>query len=161
MVGGFSFRVDNRNGKGVSFVARLDLLFTPTDRWLERALDGLAERQRVIAHNLANVDTPGYKRLHYSFEDALKQAMQGNTNSLRLTTTHANHIASSGASGRSSIRGTIERSTQTSMRNDGNNVDVEAERVQAMKDQVQYNAVVTQLNMRFAMLKDVIRQGRR
>lgn len=44
---------------------------------LHAALDGLSLRQRVIADNLANVDTPGYRASSVVFEDALRQATSG------------------------------------------------------------------------------------
>ena len=44
---------------------------------LLRALDGLALRHRVVASNLANQSTPGYKRLEVSFEDQLERASRG------------------------------------------------------------------------------------
>jgi len=42
-----------------------------TFRALHSALDGLAERQRAVANNIANVNTPGYRAQRVSFEDAL------------------------------------------------------------------------------------------
>lgn len=44
---------------------------------VSRAMDGLAVRHRVIASNLANQTTPGYKRRDVTFEDQLERAMKG------------------------------------------------------------------------------------
>jgi flagellar basal-body rod protein FlgB len=43
---------------------------------LSSALDGLALRQRTIANNIANVNTPGYTAQRVSFEDALARSVQ-------------------------------------------------------------------------------------
>ena len=47
-----------------------------TSAALSSALDGLALRQRTIANNIANVNTPGYQAQRVSFEDALAQSVQ-------------------------------------------------------------------------------------
>lgn len=136
-------------------------LFGLTDRLLERALDGVAARQRVTAHNIANANTPGYKRYSLSFEASLKQALEGASRRLQGTTTHPRHIAI--GEGRPSLDGpwVIRRDATTSMRSDGNNVDIEAEMTQSIKDQVFYQALVDVVSRRYAMLKDAITEGRR
>jgi len=45
-------------------------------RVIGKMLDGCAERHKVIAANLANAETPGYKRLEVRFEDQLAQAIE-------------------------------------------------------------------------------------
>src|SRR5262249_42315772 len=49
--------------------------FSGTDTYLQAALSGLAARQRTIANNVANVDTPGFKASQVNFEDVLNQAV--------------------------------------------------------------------------------------
>jgi flagellar basal-body rod protein FlgB len=50
-----------------------------TFKALNSALDGLAARQRAVANNIANVNTPGYRAQRVSFEDALATSVeQGN-----------------------------------------------------------------------------------
>lgn len=137
-------------------------LFTLTDRLLERALDGVSIRQRVTAHNIANVDTPGYKRYRLSFEQSLKEAMSRESRpELVGTLTHPRHIP---IGYRGDLLGrpfTAERVMETTMRNDGNNVDIEAEMAQVIKDQIHYNALVQEVSKRYAMLRDAITEGRR
>ncbi|MFH1485716.1 MAG: flagellar basal body protein, partial [Chloroflexota bacterium] len=60
-------------------------------RLLERTLHGLARRQEAIGHNIANVDTPGFKALDVSFEDELLRTI-ARRNSLSLHTTNSRHI---------------------------------------------------------------------
>lgn len=132
-------------------------LFGPTDRLIERALDVVAERQRVSAHNIANVDTPGYKRLSIDFESALKAA-HARTDRLDVKVTHPRHFRTGAGQVESDIA--VSRAWDSVMRNDGNNVDIEAEMAQLAKDEVLYNALVEQVRRRYAMLRDAITEGR-
>lgn len=140
----------------------MDNLFTLTDRLLERALDGVSARQRVTAHNIANVNTPGYKRFTLSFEESLREAVQGSERRrLMGAVTHPRHIPIGEA--KPSLDGpfAVERDWTTTMRNDGNNVDIEAEMTQTIKDQVFYQVLADQVARRYAMLRDAITEGRR
>ncbi len=137
-------------------------LFTLTDRLLERALDGVAARQRVTAHNIANVNTPGYKRHRLSFEESLHQAVEkAERRRLAGTVTHPRHIPIGERSSPLERPFRVERDMTTTMRNDGNNVDIEAELAQLTKDQVFYQALADQVARRYAMLRAVITEGRR
>src|SRR5690606_16746530 len=114
-------------------------LFSITDRLHERSLDGVSARQRVTAHNRANATPPGSKRDTLSFEAELKQALEGSQpKRLRGTITHPRHIPIGEPRTRVDGPFTVRRDTTTTMRNDGNNVDIEAEMAQIIKDQVFY-----------------------
>ena len=54
-------------------------LFDTTQLALERASQGVSLRQRTVAENLANANTPGYRRRDVEFHDALDSAMSGGT----------------------------------------------------------------------------------
>lgn len=137
-------------------------LFSATDRVLERALDGLSMRQRVSAHNIANVNTPGYKRYTLSFETALREAIQSaaTTREIEGVRTHPKHFPI--GQRRDNLAAPLEprRVTDTFIRNDGNNVDIEAEMAQMIKDQVHYAAVAQEAARRYGMLRDAITGGR-
>lgn len=53
---------------------------------LQSALDGLALRQRTIANNIANVNTPGYHAQRVSFEDALAKSVRAGSGAAEATT---------------------------------------------------------------------------
>ena len=53
---------------------------------LTTALNGLSERQRAIADNIANVNTPGYQEKRVSFEDALAKSVSQGSGTARITT---------------------------------------------------------------------------
>ncbi|HEY9745428.1 MAG TPA: flagellar basal body rod protein FlgB, partial [Oculatellaceae cyanobacterium] len=54
----------------------MDLITSLTSQVMHKALDGLSKRHKAIASNLANVDTPNYRRRDVSFEAALAQAVE-------------------------------------------------------------------------------------
>ncbi len=124
--------------------------------YLSKGLDASALRQQVHAHNLANVNTPHFKRSYVEFEEILQKAgIQGKK---MLATTNPGHIA---AQSESVSGGKVVRDGATSMRSDGNNVDVDKEMTQIAMNQLYYNALSQQLNDRLGVLRYVINEGRR
>jgi flagellar basal-body rod protein FlgB len=115
---------------------------------LKRGLDVSALRSKVIANNIANINTKGYKREYVTFEDSLKQSMDN----LALKTD--NHKDIQGGSGYGDIR--IQTDNSDSIRADGNNVDIDNEMVNEGANQLMYNALITELNSRFSMENSVI-----
>lgn len=102
-------------------------------------------RNKVIANNISNINTAGYKRKYVSFEDTL----QNTKKSVRLKTTSEKHISSSNDSGDKRI--ITDNSTST--RSDGNNVDIDTEMVNLTANNMLYESLTTALNSRLAMNK--------
>lgn len=130
--------------------------FDRVDQVLTHVLDALAFRQTLTANNIANVNTPGFKRAAFPFEQHLQQALSS-SNNLPVVRTHPNHLAARGIDYKPSV--VIDR--RTTLRNDGNNVDIERESAQQAKDTLAYQAVIAQLNRRYSALRSVIHDGRR
>lgn len=124
--------------------------------YLVKGLDASSLRQRVHSHNLANLNTPGFKRSYVEFEEILKSAMAGSERSLAVT--RENHIPARGG-GKAEPR--TVKDTATSMRPDGNNVDVDKEMTLLAINQLYYDAVSQQLSDRLGMIRYVINEGRR
>ncbi|MCY6483677.1 flagellar basal body rod protein FlgB [Clostridium aestuarii] len=120
---------------------------------LKRGLDASATREKVIVNNIANVNTKGYKKNYVTFEDTLKESK----NELELKKTNRKHI-SNNDSDYGEIN--IKRDESTSMKKDGNNVDIDNEMVNLAANNLKYNALVTELNSRMSMTKYVITGGR-
>jgi flagellar basal-body rod protein FlgB len=110
-----------------------------------RALDAGALRQQVIANNLANVNTPGYKRQDVAFESKLSHA---------LSARQVLGPAGEGAVGR--VRPEIVTQSGNSMRLDGNNVDMEAENVNSAINTLRYEALTQMVGGYFGGLKAAI-----
>ena len=116
-------------------------LFDNTELGLERAISGAGLRQQVLANNLANAETPGYKRMDVDFHDALAQAMQsGQPASIE------------------SVQFTPQ-ADQTTMRADGNGVDVDVESADMAKNALDYQSLVSVARARIDILKSAMGGG--
>ncbi len=118
-----------------------------------------AERQRVIASNIANADTPGYSARDFNFADALRSAT-GSASSgapLRLATSadtigsgrsDARHIPLDGSGGGdlSDSGSTLGYAVQTQPSADGNSVDLDRERAAFADNAVRYEATLRFIN---------------
>ncbi|PRR70272.1 Flagellar basal body rod protein FlgB [Moorella humiferrea] len=132
------------------------MFMTPALYVLEKALDAATLRQRVIAHNVANVNTPGFKRSDVSFEEKLARAL-GVEPGVELYRTHPGHLPAGGLE----LTPEVVPDNSTTMRQDGNNVDIDREMVDLVQNSLNFNFAVQQLNGRLAMLRYVINEGRR
>lgn len=125
---------------------------------LEKALDASWTRNKVISNNIANVDTPGFKAQKVEFEDFLAQAIDNRA--IKGTITNEKHIPI-GAGSLHNVQMKISQDSTTSMRLDGNNVDIESEMAQLAKNNIQYNALVEKLSGEFSRLRTAINEGRK
>ncbi|MGE5544930.1 MAG: flagellar basal body rod protein FlgB [Bacillota bacterium] len=131
-----------------------NILTNPILLGMEKALDGSALRQKAIAANIANVDTPGYKSLEVSFAEQLRNAMQRPGQVIRLRATDSRHIQLSHSSG---MREVLVTTDDTQIRNDGNNVDIDREIAKLTSNEIYYDAISRCLNDEFNLLRTVIR----
>ncbi len=107
----------------------IENMFNSTSKNIvHKALDGTWQRHQLINENIANVDTPNYKRQDISFERTLKRAMGKNK-------TSAQEIAKVKFP-------TITEQSGLSYRKDGNNVNVETEMVYLAQNQLKYNTLI-------------------
>ncbi|NJD02835.1 MAG: flagellar basal body rod protein FlgB [Ruminiclostridium sp.] len=126
---------------------------------LEKSLDASLLRNEVIAQNIANVDTPGYKKGTVKFEEYLSAALKGSN--FKGFKTHSKHISIGGDNIDSIDIKVTQDYKDLSMRLDGNNVDIEAEMAAMAKNSIQYNTLVQSLNSKFKILKSAINEGRK
>jgi len=110
---------------------------------LFRAMDAAALRQRVVANNVANANTPGFKRSFVSFEEHVRDAItRGNVTP-------------------ASLQPKVHTDRITAMRDDGNNVNIDHEMVVMAANAIQFQALSQQLSDRFSLYRYVINEGRR
>ncbi len=125
-----------------------------------QALTLRAERQRLIASNIANADTPGYVSRDINFAQALRDATGGQTPGVgtvgRLDTTRPGHIAGSGASP-ASANLSYSTASQTSL--DNNTVDMDRERASFVDNAVKYEATLRFVNGSVRTMLDAIKGG--
>ncbi|WP_211230114.1 flagellar basal body rod protein FlgB [Desulfovirgula thermocuniculi] len=132
----------------------LDLFAGTVFTALKKQLDAAALTQRVIAHNVANANTPGYKKLSVSFAEELRRAL-GEDGSLPLLTSDPRHIEAPVALAR--LEPMVVREEGTTMSSSGNNVDIDQEMVNLAANVLVYQATARALGDRLALLQYVIR----
>ena len=123
----------------------------------EKALDAAWLRNEVISQNIANVDTPGYKRSSVSFEEHLESASK--KSGFKGNTTSSKHINFGNSNDNVKIK-VFKDNKNLSMRLDGNNVDIETEMASLAKNDIRYNALVQSISGSYQRIMNVIREGK-
>jgi flagellar basal-body rod protein FlgB len=117
------------------------------------ALKLQSKRMEVIADNMANSDTPGYKARDIDFRTAMAQAGSPDA-PVALATTNSGHIATDPAS--STINGSLKYRTPLAPSLDGNTVDAQQEQAAFADNTVRYQATLSFLSGRFKALMTAI-----
>jgi flagellar basal-body rod protein FlgB len=128
---------------------------------LERSLDTAMLRQRTIANNIANVDTPQFKSKHVVFEELLQQELAGTSGQPKLEAyrTNERHIPFNGTGTLPMPQ--IVSNADNMMQHNGNDVDLEFEMNELAKNQIWYNGLTQLTAGYFQKLRSVIEGGGR
>jgi len=118
-----------------------------------QALALRSERQRLLASNIANADTPGYVARDMNFAQALQQATGGLPAARTLATSQPGHIAGGAAAGAASA---LEFATPSQTSLDRNTVDMDRERATFADNSVRYEATLRFINSQVRMLTSAI-----
>ncbi len=132
-------------------------LYTPGFNALAGALDVLSAKHAVIASNIANIDTPGYKAKKLDFKKALAGSIAGN--SIAMKRSSGKHLRGSAVAGSPSAF--VENQVNNSTRNDGNNVNIDKEMTELAQNSIMYEMATSMIGKRFEGLKYAISEGRR
>jgi flagellar basal-body rod protein FlgB len=121
----------------------------------EQALEVRVKRAEVLANNLANADTPGFKARDIDFKAVLGGQMdaQGGAGTMKMATTNGNHLPHSSMDGPDALL--YRTPSQPSL--DGNTVDTQEEMAEFMKNTLQYQSSFQFLNGKFKSLTSAIR----
>lgn len=117
---------------------------------LDKAADAAWLRNECIANNIANVDTPGYKRQDVDFESVLAREL--GSNCYRDMDDKVHNLKSS----RLNV-GAYTDASSFSYRLDGNNVDIETENVYLAENQLKYEGLLNAINQEFQNLQSVMK----
>lgn len=112
----------------------------------QRVLDVSWERQRLALENIANIDTPGFKAGFGLFEDELRSRLsrlQGRDDVRRSDIREA--ILDT--------RFQVRRSEEESMRADGNNVNMDVEQIEVVRNAFQYQFALRQISDQLSRLR--------
>ncbi|MEK3722157.1 flagellar basal body rod protein FlgB [Paenibacillus sp. FSL H8-0034] len=132
----------------------MDILNKAGFNQMERSLDAATLRQRVIADNVANADTPYFKKSEVRFEELLQQEL--NVSSFEGYRTDPKHFYI-GRPAR--VEAQIVKDKQSTINNNLNNVDIDAEMSLMAKNQLRYNVMVQQISNDIKKARTAI-QGR-
>ncbi|MCM1540021.1 MAG: flagellar basal body rod protein FlgB [Blautia sp.] len=119
-------------------------------RVLDKAADASWLRNEAISNNIANVDTPGYKRQDVAFEAVLKSALgysRYETTDAKVASIRSNRLAPR----------VYTDYANYSYRLDGNNVDIDNENVMLAENQLKYQGLISSINQEFANLQAVMK----
>ena len=119
---------------------------------LKSAADASWLREEVLTNNIANVDTPNYKRQDVEFTTYLKSALEQAGTPASTLTQKVNEANLSGITTR-----TYTENTTLSYRMDGNNVDLSTENAELAAEQINYNALIDSMNNEFTRMKAVLK----
>jgi flagellar basal-body rod protein FlgB len=114
-------------------------LFDLTTQLLEQAMIGSSARQRALAANIANANTPGYRRQDVDFQATLSARLAGGVDGIARTAFAPSPDPGAGA-----------------VRADGNTVDFDMEMAELAENTLDYQALVSVQRARFQILQNVI-----
>ncbi len=118
---------------------------------LDKAADAAALRHQVLSNNIANDDTPGFKRQDVAFESELKKALGKATDNTNIDKRVGNIKTEQ-------LKANIYTDMEGySYRLDGNNVDIETENVKLAENQIKYQGLLDSITQEFNNLKTVMR----
>lgn len=113
-------------------------LFDTTQLGLERAVSAAGLRQSTLAGNIANANTPGYRRRDVDFHGALSAAMQAGPDAVKQVAVTARTVPGS------------------AMRADGNSVDIDVESASLASNAMEYEALVSVARGRIDVLESAM-----
>lgn len=119
---------------------------------LNVALNASDLRQKAISNNISNINTPGFKVERVSFEDKLKKAMSKEGN--ELLKTDERHFSVNGNV--NDFAPEVIRKKQTSVKQNGNNVDLDVEMSEKSVNELYYSALTKQVNHELSQINYVI-----
>jgi flagellar basal-body rod protein FlgB len=132
----------------------MDLTKIPFFELINKRLAWLSQRQDVLAENVANVNTPGYKARDLK-EPSFAELVRGTDSSVRLAATQPGHI---GGTIRAGAYAVIDDKSTTPTIN-GNAVDIEAEMMKVSRTGIDYQFAISLYKKQIGMIKTALGRG--
>ncbi|MBI3991921.1 MAG: flagellar basal body rod protein FlgB [Candidatus Lambdaproteobacteria bacterium] len=133
-------------------------LFDTNITLLQKAMDFRAQRNVVLASNVANIETPGFQAKDLVFENALSDALRAREPG-PLRVTNARHLDGRSATPLELVQPQFIHSGNPVATKDGNSVDLEREMAKLGENQIGFQALTQMISHKFMLLKTVIREG--
>ncbi|RKX78423.1 MAG: flagellar basal body rod protein FlgB [Spirochaetes bacterium] len=132
--------------------------FGKTLDMVHRAMDVALIRRDIIANNIANSDTPNFKRSVLNFESELKRALESEQRkTIPAFLTHEKHIPFHRPVDYRTVKPRKVLDYLTTSKNNGNNVDIEEEMMNALHNQLQYQLMTMAVSNQFSQINLVLR----
>ncbi|CAM4462267.1 flagellar basal body rod protein FlgB [Paenibacillus tarimensis] len=119
----------------------------------QKLLKVLTKQHELITNNISNADTPHYKASHVAFQDELDRILGHQPSDVALRRTHDKHLPFQTDE---SIR--VVESTNKTMNNNGNNVDIDAEMSRLAKNQLLYNYTIDRVSGQYSKISNLLRE---
>lgn len=135
----------------------MGLLNSVSFQRLQGGIQAANIRQSELANNVANVDTPNFKRSDVSFESFLQKQENAIKPSLQAKVTHSRHFKF----GNDAVvpAAVVNKDETSSMNNNNNNVDIDREMALSAENQLRYSSYIQQINSQISMMRTVV-EGR-
>ena len=135
------------------------IMNAPSILYPQRGLAAATLRHEVVSNNIANVNTPNFKKTDVVFEELLAKELYGDDSEAKIPIirTHDRHLPFS----KRIVPAVplMERHDERTMRVDNNNVDIDIETATMVKNQLYYNALATRLGGYVTQMKNIITSG--
>ncbi len=126
---------------------------SPASVLLNKSMDVASLRNTVTANNIANNNTPDFKRREVIFEDKLQDTLLANHKPLNMRITNNRHILIHSNHNLVNMEPEIQEMNDLSFRNDGNNVDIDVESAKLAKNKIYYDSLTQSLSNEFRLLR--------
>ena len=140
-----------------------DTFYMKTQDILHRSMTNSMTRRKVISDNIANADVPNFKRSEVVFESAMKRALESeNIEKLKVVPTQISdnrHIQFFTPLDYKDVKPKINIDYLTTMRPDGNNVDIEKEIVKSTENQMSYMIMAERYTQNSRLLTQMMRMA--
>jgi flagellar basal-body rod protein FlgB len=135
----------------------LERIFDSTTQFLlNKGLDVASLRNRVIADNIANANTPRFKRREVIFEENIKKVLEKNKIHDKLKVNDSRHMQIVESLPYNQLEPEIRTLNDLSYRNDENNVDVDVETAKMAKNKIFYDALGQSMSNEISLLRMAI-----
>ena len=123
---------------------------------LQKGLNASWTRNEVIANNVANLNTPGFKESNVEFESYFQEAL--NQESFVGLKSDPRHVDIGNSA--NDVQATVVKNDSTSMNKDGNNVDIDAQMIELSKNTLYYNMLTIKASKELGRLRMAINEGK-
>ena len=125
---------------------------------LRKAMDVSVLRNNVIADNIANADTPNFKRTVVNFESQLKRALDSeNSREFKPLLSDSRHIPFHRTLDYRNVKPRLVLDYLTTAKNNGNNVDIEESMMNALQNQLLYQTMAQVVSSQYSQINLVLR----